>query len=110
MLDYGQKSGTGLEKVYVMISSLDFDDVQSWLFVTDVFDLDDQRPFALTPAQRVVDMCGIEIGVAPLLWQAHVGFNIAEFVDFTLGLFLLDVFGDDHVERPPTLPFVPEGR
>ena len=86
-----------------------FDDVTSWLLLSDVFDLDDQGPFALTPAQRAVDMFGIEVGVAPLFWQAHIGFNVAEFVDFTLGWFLIDIFGDDAVRRPPTLPFVPEG-
>ena len=87
-----------------------FDDVTSWLFVSDVFDLDNGSPYALTPAQKVVDMFGVEVGLAPLFLQAHVGFNVAEFVDFTLGIFYLDIFGDDGVRRPPTLPYVPEGR
>ena len=87
-----------------------FDDVTSWLFIADVFDLDDGSPFALTPAQRVVDAFGVEVGLAPLFWQAHVGFNLAEFVDFTLGIFMIDIFGDDAVKRPPTLPFVPESK
>ena len=87
-----------------------FDDVTSWIGLSDVFDLDDRRPFALTPAQRFVDMFGVEVGLAPLFLQVHVGFNLAEFVDFTLGIVGLDIFGDDAVKRPPTLPFVPEGR
>ena len=87
-----------------------YDDVTSWLLLSDVFDLDDSSPFALTPAQRVVDMFGVEVGVAPLFWQAHVGFNIAEFLDFTLGFFLIDIFGDDAVRRPPTVPYVPAGQ
>ena len=86
-----------------------YDDVTSWLLLSDVFDLDDGSPFALTPAQRFVDMFGVEVGVAPLFLQAHVGFNVAEFVDFTLGIFFIDIFGDDGVRRPPTLPYVPEG-
>ena len=85
-----------------------YDDVTSWLLLSDVFDLDDQGPFALTPAQRVVDMFGVEVGVAPVFWQAHVGFNVAEFADFLLGWFLIDIFYDDAVKRPPTVPFVPE--
>ena len=85
-----------------------FDDVTSWLFIADVFDLDDGSPFALTPAQRAVDAFGVEVGLAPLFWQAHVGFNLAEFIDFTLGIFMIDIFGDDAVKRPPTLPVVPE--
>jgi hypothetical protein len=85
-----------------------YDDVTSWLLLSDVFDLDEGSPFALTAAQRAVDLFGIEVGVAPLFWQAHVGFNLAEFVDFTLGFLLIDIFGDDAVKRPPTLPFVPK--
>ncbi|HEB54049.1 MAG TPA: hypothetical protein ENI87_12415 [bacterium] len=84
-----------------------YDDVTSWLLVSDVFDLDDQSPFALTPAQRVVDLFGIEVGIAPVFWQVHVGFNVAEFLDFTLGLVGLDIFGDDGVMRPPTVPALP---
>ncbi|MFN3242815.1 MAG: hypothetical protein ACE37K_15045 [Planctomycetota bacterium] len=87
-----------------------FDDVSSWILLSDVFDLDDSAPFALTPEQKVVDLFGVELGLTPVFVHAHVGFNVAEFVDFALGLLLIDVFGDDHVERPPTLPFVPEGR
>lgn len=87
-----------------------YDDVTSWLVMSDVFDLDEGSPFALTPAQRLVDMFGVEIGVAPVFLQAHVGFNAAEFLDFTLGIFFIDIFGDDAVRRPPTLPYVPEGR
>jgi hypothetical protein len=30
-------------------------------------------------------------------------------LDFTLGIFFIDIFGDDGVRRPPTLPYVPEG-
>lgn len=84
-----------------------YDDVTSWVLLHDVFDLDDMAPFALTPAQRAVDLFGVELGVAPLFTQTHVGFNFAEFLDFTLGLFLIDIFGDDHVRRPPTLPVSP---
>ena len=84
-----------------------YDDVTSWLLLSDVFDLDDNSPFALTTAQRCVDLFGIEVGLAPLFWQAHVGFNLAEFVDFTLGIFLIDIFGDDAVKRPHTVPFLP---
>ena len=87
-----------------------YDDVTSWVFVHDVFDLDDASPFVLTTEQKLVDLFGVEVGLTPLFVHAHVGFNAAEFVDFTLGLIGLDLFGDDGVERPPTLPFVPEGR
>jgi hypothetical protein len=87
-----------------------FDDVTSWLCIADVFDLDNSSPFALTPEQRLVDMFGVEVGLAPVFLQAHVGFNIAEFLDFTLGIVGLDIFGDDAVKRPPTIPFVPEGK
>ena len=87
-----------------------FDDVTSWVFVSDVFDLDDSAPFELTTEQKLVDLFGVEVGLTPVFVHVHVGFNVAEFVDFALGLFLLDVFGDDHVERPPTLPKLPEGR
>jgi len=86
-----------------------YDDVTSWLLLSDVFDLDDSSPFALTPTQRFVDMFGVEVGVAPLFLQAHVGFNVAEFADFVLGIFYIDIFLDDAVRRPPTLPYVPEG-
>ncbi|MBL8751746.1 MAG: hypothetical protein JNK15_00490 [Planctomycetes bacterium] len=84
-----------------------YDDATSWLVVADVFDLDDQSPFVLTPARRISDLFGIEVGVAPVLVQATVGFNVAEFADFLLGFVLLDVFGDDGVPRPKTVPFVP---
>ena len=84
-----------------------FDDVTSWILLTDAFDLDGEGRFALTPEQRVVDAFGVEIGVAPLIVAAHVGFNVAEFADFALGLIGLDPFGDDGVPRPPTLPYVP---
>ncbi|MFK7741373.1 MAG: hypothetical protein AB8H80_13740 [Planctomycetota bacterium] len=87
-----------------------YDDVRSWVFLYDAFDWDDQGPFALTTTQRIVDLFGVEVGIAPLFTQLHVGFNIAEFADFTLGLVGLDLFGDDHVPRPPTVPFVPDGR
>ena len=87
-----------------------FDDVTSWLLVSDVLDLDMAAPFILTPEQRLVDMFGVEVGLTPVFVHAHVGFNVAEFVDFTLGLFGLDLFGDDRVKRPPTLPFVPDAR
>ena len=87
-----------------------FDDVTSWLLVSDVFDLDRSAPFALTPEQRLVDLFGVELGLTPVFVHAHVGFNVAEFVDFTAGVFGLDLFGDDRVKRPPTLPYVPEGR
>lgn len=85
-----------------------YDDVTSWILLSDVFDLDDSSPFAVTPAGRLVDAFGVEVGVAPLFWQLHVGFNIAEFADFTLGLIGIDVFADDGVERPPTLPYIGE--
>jgi hypothetical protein len=87
-----------------------FDDVRSWLFLTDVADVDDQSPFALTTAQRVVDLFGVEVGFAPLFVQLHLGFNIAEFFDFTLGIVGLDLFGDDAVVRPLTLPYIPRPR
>jgi|GEM_PF-3877124 len=85
-----------------------FDDVTSWALVSDVVDLDDRGPFALTPSQRLVDLFGVEVGLTPLFVHAHVGFNLAEFVDFTVGWFGLDLFGDDRVQRPPTLPYVPQ--
>lgn len=87
-----------------------YDDVDSWLGIADVFDLDDRSPFARTPGQRIVDAFGVELGVAPLFWQLHAGFNIAEFADFVLGFVGLDLCADDDVERPPTLPAVPEAR
>ncbi|MEZ6037242.1 MAG: hypothetical protein R3F29_07160 [Planctomycetota bacterium] len=83
-----------------------FDDVTSWLLLTDTFDLDDNYPFQLTAGQRIVDLFGVEVGVAPLFWEVHVGFNAAEFVDFLLGMVLIDVFGDDGVPRPPTVHMV----
>ncbi len=84
-----------------------YDDVTSWLFVSDVLDLDGESPFALTPEQRLVDLFGVEVGLTPVFVHAHAGFNLAEFVDFTLGWFGLDLFGDDHVPRPPTVPALP---
>jgi len=87
-----------------------YDDVTSWLFVSDVFDLDGASPFALTPEQRLVDLCGVEVGLTPVFVHAHVGFNAAEFVDFLLGWLGLDGFGDDRVRRPPTVPALPVRR
>ena len=87
-----------------------FDDVRSWLFTSDVFDLDDSLPFALSPARRVSDLFGVEVGVAPVFWNVHLGFNTAEFADLLLGFVLLDIFGDDGQPRPPTLPYVPAAR
>jgi len=84
-----------------------FDDARSWLFVSDVFDFDDERPFQLTSRQRIADLFGIEVGVVPLIAGLHVGFNVAEFADFLLGWVGIDVLADDGVERPPTVPFVP---
>lgn len=84
-----------------------FDDARSWLFVSDVFDLDDGLPFELTPRQRLSDAFGIEVGVVPLVVSLHVGFNIAEFADFVLGFVGIDVLADDGVPRPPTMPYVP---
>jgi len=107
--DFSRALATGATGNHVLDPNA-FDDVTSWLFVADVFDLDDNSPFALTPAQKAVDMFGVEVGLAPVFWQVHLGFNVAEFVDFTLGIFLIDIFGDDSVKRPPTLPYVPEGR
>lgn len=85
-----------------------YDDVDSWLGIADVFDLDDERPFALSTTQRIVDAFGVEVGVAPVFCQLHVGFNIAEFADFLLGWVGIDAFGDDGVERPATVPVLPE--
>lgn len=87
-----------------------YDDVTSWLLLADVFDLDDSAPFALTPAGSLVDAFGVEVGLAPLFVQAHVGFNLAEFADFVVGIVGLDLFADDGVKRPPTLPYVGERR
>ncbi len=88
-----------------------FDDVHSWVFFSDVFDLDDESPFRLTPRQRIVDAFGIEIGIVPVFVGLHVGFNVAEFADFLLGCVGIDVLADDGRPRPPTLPFLPkEGR
>lgn len=87
-----------------------FDDVQSWLLVSDVFDFDDQSPFNLTPQRRISDLFGIEVGVVPVFVGLHLGVNVAEFADALLGFVGIDIFGDDGVPRPPTLPFVPSGR
>lgn len=84
-----------------------FDDVRSWLCISDVLDLDDGMPFRLTTAQRISDAFGVEVGVAPLFVSLHVGFNVAEFADFLLGFVGIDVFGDDGEPRPPTLPYLP---
>ena len=84
-----------------------FDDVRSWLGVADLFDFDDTSPFRLSTARRVSDAFGIEVGVAPLLCNLHLGFNVAEFADLLLGFVFLDVFGDDGVARPPTVPVLP---
>lgn len=84
-----------------------FDDARAWLGVGDVFDLDDGLPFRLLPQQRFADLFGIEVGVAPLFVSLHLGFNPAEFADFVLGCIGIDVFGDDGVARPPTLPYLP---
>ncbi len=84
-----------------------FDDVRSWLGISDVFDFDDGLPFRLTPQQRIADLFGVEVGVAPLFVSLHVGFNVAEFTDFVLGFVGIDIFADDGVPRPPTVPFLP---
>jgi len=84
-----------------------YDDVRSWLFLSDVFDLDDERPFQLTAGQRISDAFGVELGVTPLLFSARIGFNVAEFADLLLGFCFIDIFGDDGWRRPPTLPYVP---
>lgn len=84
-----------------------FVDTRSWLGISDVFDLDDRLPFALSPAQRISDLFGVEVGVVPVLVGLRLGFNIAEFADLLLGCVGIDVFGDDGVERPPTRPFAP---
>lgn len=84
-----------------------FDDARAWLGIADVFDLDDGLPFRLSPQQRIADLFGVEVGVAPLFVALHVGFNPAEFVDFVLGFVGIDVFGDDGAPRPPTLPYIP---
>lgn len=86
-----------------------FDDVHSWILVSDIFDLDDSSPFRLSTAQRISDTFGIEVGVVPVLCSLHVGFNVAEFADLLLGFGLIDVFGDDGRVRPPTVPVVPAG-
>ncbi len=86
-----------------------FDDTSSWLGVSDVFDLDDALPFRLSPAQRIADLFGVEVGLVPLFWSGHVGFNFAEFADFLLGWVGLDVLGDDGAPRPRSLPYVPPG-
>ncbi|MFN7589191.1 MAG: hypothetical protein ACK501_06870 [Planctomycetota bacterium] len=84
-----------------------FDDARAWLGLSDVFDLDDQAPFRLTTAQKVSDLFGVEVGAAPLLWNVHLGVNVAEFADFLLGFVLVDVFFDDGRVRPPTIPVLP---
>lgn len=84
-----------------------FDDVRSWLLISDVFDLDDNSPFELNTKHRIVDLFGVEVGIVPLFTGLHVGFNVAEFADALLGFVGIDIFGDDGVPRPATLPFVP---
>jgi hypothetical protein len=59
----------------------------------------------LSPARRVSDLFGVEVGVVPVIVGVRVGFNIAEFADLLLGCVFLDIFGDDGVERPPTKPY-----
>lgn len=86
-----------------------FDDVRSWLGVVDMFDFDDASPFRLSTARRISDAFGVEVGVAPLLCNLHLGFNVAEFADLLLGFLFVDVFGDDGVVRPPTVPVLPSG-
>jgi hypothetical protein len=88
-----------------------FLDTRSWLGISDVFDLDDRLPFALSPARRISELFGVEVGLVAVFVGARVGFNVAEFVDLVLGCVGVDVFGDDGVERPPTRPFLPaDGR
>jgi hypothetical protein len=87
-----------------------FTDVRGWLGVHDVFDLDDASPFRLQPKHRVAELFGIEVGAVPLFWGARIGVNVAEFADALLGFVGLDVFGDDGVRRPPTMPALPSGR
>jgi hypothetical protein len=84
-----------------------FADVNSWLLVSDVFDLDDGMPFELSGAQRVSDLFGVEVGVVPVFVGLRVGFNVAEFADALLGFVGIDIFADDGRPRPPTLPFQP---
>jgi hypothetical protein len=84
-----------------------FDDVGSWFGVTDVFDFDDASPFVLSPARRISDLFGVEVGVFPLFWGLRLGVNAAEFADFLLGFVWIDVFGDDGRPRPASVPFVP---
>lgn len=84
-----------------------FTDVHGWLFVSDVFDLDDASPFRLSTRQRLADLFGIEVGLYPVFWGVRFGFNVVEFADFVLGFVGIDVMADDGVERPPTLPGVP---
>ena len=84
-----------------------YTDVRSWLALSDVFDLDDGSPFVLSPAQKISDLFGIEVGVVPAIVGLRVGFNLAEFADLLLGCVGIDVFGDDGKPRPPTRPFVP---
>lgn len=84
-----------------------YTDVNSWLGVSDVFDLDDNAPFLLSPARRVSDLFGVEVGVVPVFVGLRVGFNVAEFADALLGFVGIDLFADDGRPRPPTLPFQP---
>jgi len=84
-----------------------FQDVRAYLGVSDVFDLDDRYPFALSPQRRIADLFGVEVGVVPVFVAARVGFNVAEFADFLLGFAFVDLLGDDGVKRPPTLPYLP---
>jgi hypothetical protein len=87
-----------------------FIDARSFLLVSDVFDLDDNYPFQPSPARRIADVFGVEVGAVPLFWNARLGFNVVEFADFLLGFVALDFMGDDGVVRPPTLPTMPAGR
>lgn len=82
-----------------------FTDVRGWLGISDVFDLDEQYPYVLSPARRVSDLFGVEVGVVPAMVALRVGFNVAEFADLLLGCVFLDIFGDDGVERPATKPY-----
>ncbi|HEX6813965.1 MAG TPA: hypothetical protein VF384_20245 [Planctomycetota bacterium] len=87
-----------------------FDDVRSWMGVSDMADFDDGLPFRLSTQQRIADAFGIEVGVVPVIAGLRVGFNAAEFADFVLGLVGIDVLGDDGRPRPPSLPYVPVGK
>src|SRR5262245_11918525 len=61
-----------------------YDDVRSWLLISDVFDFDDERRFRLTTGQHISDAFGIELGVTPVFFGARIGFNVAEFADLLL--------------------------